>query len=62
MILDEPKIEFVPVNLNGVLTEAGSGCPDWQSQTPAGGGQRCIASQEEAVECEDWDTQYPWLD
>lgn len=60
MILQEPKVEFVPIDQN-VFTQAESGvCQDWESQTPTGGGQRCIGSQIDAQTCEDFDTMVPW--
>ena len=61
MILQEPKVEFVPIDRN-VFTQAASACPDWESQVPAGGGQRCIASQVDAHYCDDWDSDIPWID
>ena len=61
MTLQEPKVEFVPIEQN-VFTQAASSCPDWESQTPVGGGQRCIASQVDAHDCEDYDSDIPWID
>lgn len=51
MILQEPKIEFVKISMgkDTILTSGG-----------AGGGQRCIASQEDAHVCDDWDSMVPW--
>ena len=60
MILQEPKVEFVPIDEN-VFAQAESACPDYQSSTPVGGGQRCFASQEDAQGCEDFDSTIPWL-
>ena len=61
MILQEPKVEFVPINQNVFTTQqTSSGCPDWYTQTPTGGGQRCIGSQIDAKVCEDFDTMIPW--
>ncbi len=49
MNLQEPKVEFVPIDQNVMTTE-----------TSVGGGQRCIASQVDAHPCSDWDTTIPW--
>lgn len=57
----EPKVEFVPIDQNAII-QAASACPDWESQTPAGGGQRCIASQVDAHDCEEFGENIPWLD
>lgn len=59
MNLQEPKVEFVPIDQN-VLTESASGCPDWVTETPTGGGQRCIGTQPDSKVCEDFDLQTPW--
>ena len=59
MNLQEPKVEFVPIELN-VFTDGSSPCPDWYTQTPVGGGQRCIGSQIDATDCPDWDTWIPY--
>ena len=59
MILQEPKVEFVPIDEN-VFAQEESGCPDYQSQKAVGGGQRCIGSQEDAKVCEDFDSLTPW--
>jgi len=61
MTLQEPKVEFVPIDQN-LVTSASTGCSDWESQIPAGGGQRCIASQVDAHDCEDFDSDIPWID
>jgi len=62
MLMQEPKVEFVPIDLSQTLITQ-SGCPDWLTQTPVGGGQRCFASQEQAVECADWEEMIPdWGD
>lgn len=63
MFLEEPKAEFVPINLRMTAQDASDVCPDWVTQTPVGGGQRCIGSQIDAKDCgDDWDIQDPWLD
>ncbi len=61
MILQKPKVKFVPIDKN-VFTQQASGCPDYETQIPVGGGQRCIGSQIDAHDCENWDEEYPWLD
>lgn len=60
MKLQEPNVEFVPIDQN-VLTQAASGCPDWETQTPVGGGQVCRGSQKDAENCPDWVGDTPWL-
>lgn len=60
MKLQEPNVEFVPIDQN-VLTQAASGCPDYATQVPVGGGQRCIGTQPEADDCPDDDTDTVWL-
>lgn len=62
MILPEPRVEFVPIDENVFTQAAASACPNWATQTPTGGGQRCIASQVDAHYCDDFDTEIPWLD
>lgn len=59
MTLQEPKVEFVPIE-QSVFTQDASGCPDWVTQEPTGGGQRCIGTQPEATTCSDFETQTPW--
>ena len=60
MTLQEPKVEFVPIDKN-VFVQAASACPTGVTNEPgAGGGQRCIASQEDAHDCPDWDTFIPF--
>ena len=59
MMLQEPKVEFVPIDSN-VFTQSASGCPDWETQTPAGGGQRCVGTQPEAKPCANFDVSIPW--
>ena len=55
MFLQEPKAEFVPIDFKVVTDQ----CASAAVQT-IGGGQRCIASQEDATECEDFDSMVPW--
>ena len=60
MNLQEPKVEFVPIEQN-VFTEAGSSmCTDWANEDPTGGGQRCVGSQPEAKPCTDFQNSIPW--
>ena len=59
MILQEPKVEYVPIDQN-MFTQAASACPDYVTQIPVGGTQRCYGSQPEAKECENFDTSIPW--
>ena len=59
MIMQEPKAEFVPINLR-MTAESGSFCSDWETEDPTGGGQRCIGSQPEAKTCPDFDSLTPW--
>lgn len=50
MILHEPEIEFIRIDFkDAIVTSPGTG-----------GGQRCLASQEDAHDCENWDTEIPW--
>lgn len=61
MVLQEPRAEFVPIDLRmSVVTE--SACPSWETQTPIGGGQRCIGTQIEATVCTDWSNEIPFGD
>ncbi len=61
MFMEEPRVEFVPIDIS--QTPITTSCPDYLSQTPVGGGQRCFASQEDAMECIDWDEMIPdWGD
>lgn len=48
MIFQEPKVEFVQINLNLATNYS------------TGGGQYCIASQPEAKYCPGWDNQVDW--
>lgn len=59
MLLQEPKVEFVNIDQSMFTTQA-SGCATWSSETPAGGGKRCVASQVDAHPCDDWDSEVPW--
>lgn len=59
MNLQEPKVEFVPIDQNAFI-EAASGCPDWETQKPVGGGQRCTGTQPDAQGCADFDNSIPW--
>lgn len=59
MSIQEPKVEFVPIDQNVLTTAAPSGCPDSTTQE-YGGGQRCIASQVDATTCADFESQIPW--
>ena len=52
MILREPEIEFIQIDFNDLITNS----------DPSGGGQRCVASQEDAHDCESWETDVPWED
>ena len=60
MVFQEPKAEFVPIDLKTVISTADSFCHDWASQDPTGGGQRCIGTQPDADNCLDWDEMIPW--
>lgn len=59
MKLQEPKVEFVPIE-QSVMTQTASGCPDWETQTPTGGGQRCVGTQIDAQACANFDVDIPW--
>lgn len=59
MFLREPRVEFIPIDLS-IMAEEGSICPPMVVSRAAGGGQRCIASQEQGDACDDWDTMTPW--
>ena len=59
MSLQEPKIEFVPIDGNAFVQTANS-CPEAAIQNVTGGGQRCIGTQPEAADCADWDTSIPY--
>lgn len=48
MILQEPKVEFVALNMSESIA------------TSTGGGQRCVASQVDAHYCDSWDDDIPW--
>lgn len=48
MILQEPKVEFVSINFNDSIA------------TSTGGGQRCIASQEDSHDCATFEDLTPW--
>ncbi len=51
MIFQEPKVEFVQIDLeNSVIS------------TSTGGGQRCVASQEDSTECATFAEQTPWIE
>ena len=62
MTLQEPKVEFVPIDQNVFTEQNSTTCPDYLSQETAGGGQRCIASQVDAYDCADWDDAIPWIE
>ena len=57
MIMQEPKVEFVPFDFKVVTTNGGCNSA---IQNIVGGGQRCFASQEDATTCPDFDTLTPW--
>lgn len=60
MTLQEPKVEFVPIEAN-VFTQTASGkCATYDVQDPTGGGQRCVGTQPEAKDCADWDSAIPY--
>ena len=59
MILQEPQVEFVAIDQNAFI-QAASPCPDWRSQEPVGGGQRCYASQVDANNCPGWVDMVEW--
>ncbi len=61
MVFQKPVVEFVPIDLAHSIIRT-SGCPEYITQDPAGGGQRCIASQVDAQDCVDWVNDTPWLD
>ncbi len=62
MFMKEPKAEFVPIDLK-ITATAASSCPDYVTQNPTGGGQRCIGTQIDARTCSTWDDQVPdWDD
>lgn len=61
MILQEPKIEFVPVNISQSIMTAMSTCPDGVVEEH-GGGQYCIGSQEDAPYCPGWEGMVDWDD
>lgn len=50
MILQEPKVEFVSLRISEAI----------YTSDPAGGGQYCIASMEEAVYCPNWSGNVDW--
>lgn len=62
MILQEPKIEFVSLELSKISTVGTNIC---NTGTTSGGGQYCYNSQTDAEECPDnvvttvWDTTLP---
>lgn len=58
MVLQEPKVEFVPINLS-IKTEYGS-CPENTEWYGTGGGQYCRASQVDAAYCPGWDNDIDW--
>ena len=62
MVLQEPRVEFIAIDQNVFTQSAASTCPDWRTQEPVGGGQRCIASQIDAHDCDDWDSDVPWME
>lgn len=58
MVLQEPKIEFVPIDVSQSIM-AMSSCPDGVVEEH-GGGQYCIASQEDAPYCPGWVGMVDW--
>ena len=50
MILKEPKVEFVALDLKLAV----------ETSTGTGGGQRCTGSQEDAQQCENYTDNMPW--
>lgn len=50
MILREPKVEFVALNLSETIA----------TLTSYGGGQRCFGSQPDANNCPGWVNQIEW--
>ena len=51
MFEQEPKVEFVQIDLKETITTSNG----------TGGGQRCVASMEQATGCEDWVGDVPWM-
>lgn len=51
MILQEPKVEFMAINFSDSIATTSSG---------TGGGQRCVASQEDSHECSNFEELIPW--
>lgn len=62
MVMQEPKVEFVPIDLSQSIIRTSDICGDWATQDPTGGGQRCVGSQRDAGNCPDWVDNIPWLD
>lgn len=58
MIFQEPKVKFVSIDLKNVI--ATSGCPDYESQTPTGGGQYCTGTEPNAKYCPEWEGDCDW--
>ena len=50
MILEEPRVEFVSIDLKDAIVTSGG----------AGGGQYCIASMEDAEYCPGWIDNVDW--
>ena len=48
MVLQEPKVEFVSIALANMIV------------TSTGGGQYCVASQENAQYCPNWNNDVDW--
>ena len=50
MVFQEPKVEFVPIKLSEVI----------YTSPNTGGGQYCIASQEDSQYCANWVGDIDW--
>ncbi len=60
MVLQEPRVEFVPIDLS-INANTGSFCPESvEHYYNVGGGQYCRASQNDAEYCANWANDIDW--
>ena len=58
MIFQEPKVEFVSIDLT--INAEHASCPAGTTFYGTGGGQYCRASQVDAAYCKDWVNDIDW--
>lgn len=70
MVLEKPKVEFVPIDLSQSIMAGSNSCTSstteivlcetYGSDTYVGGGDVCVGSGTNAWVCEDFVSNMPW--